>query len=346
MSGTYFDWLTAHTKSNWTNDSALEHQLNEALAQGAAGGTCNPPLAYEALTVDSKYYADDLAAIDRRLSDDEFAFEAMGLVIRRIANKLLPMHREKQGYYGCIRAQVAPNLRYDAERMLKYGKRIAAWGDNVMVKIPGTKAGIRVLEELAALGIPTNPTVMVSVSQMIAAAEAFERGCERAKAAGIKPSFCTSALVIGRLQDYLVTLNAQRGNPVSQSDIEWACLAAAKRTGKIFEERKFNTTVMAAAFRCAMQVEQISGAPFCSTIHPSIQALVHEADAAGNIRREELYHAPVDEAIIERVSQALPEFALAYAPNGLAIDEFGSFGAVIMTLDGFHQGWLKLISLK
>ena len=347
MSGTYFDWLTKNTISNWTNDSALEQQLDAALAQGAVGGTCNPPLSYEALTTEPQFYADDLAAIDRSLSDDEFAFEAMGLVVRRIANKLLPMHKELGSYKGCIRAQVAPNISFDAQKMMEAGLRIASWGENVMVKIPGTKAGMWVLEELAARGIPSNPTVVTSVAQMIAAAQAYERGCARAKAAGIEPSFCTSALVMGRLQDYLVNLNNERGNPVSLSDLQWACAAVVKRTGKIFAERGYNTTIMAAAFRCAMQVEQISGAPFCSTIHPKIQEEVHAADAKGLMRRELCIDEEVDDEIIKRVGEAFPEFLQAYEPDGMTEDEFDTFGAVLMTLDGFDvTGWQKLITLK
>ena len=79
--------------------------------------------------------------------------------------------------------------------MLAMGKTIASFGKNVMVKIPGTKAGVWVLEELAALGIPTNPTVCVSLPQVIATAEAYARGCERAVKAGLKPAESTTALV-------------------------------------------------------------------------------------------------------------------------------------------------------
>lgn len=342
----YFEWLTEETKSKWNNDSALLPDVERAQEMGAIGCTTNPPLSYEALTTEKEYYTQKLANISREQSRDDFAFHAMELVVRRLSSHFLPLHKEKGGFYGCVRAQVAPNLRADAQAMLAKGKEISSWGENVMVKIPGTKAGIWVLEELAALGIPTNPTVVTTVAQAVAAAEAYERGYTRAVAAGITPAWSTAAVVMGRLQDYLVSLNEERKLGIALADLEWAALAVIKRTDKIFREKEYKTVLQPAAFRCIMQVEQISGGNFCSTIHPKIQKAVLEADAKGAIKREILVDAPVDEDAVKRVADAIPEFILAYDPDALTIDEFDQYGANVMTLDGFDvTGWQKLVTL-
>jgi transaldolase len=82
------------------------------------------------------------------------------------------------------------------------------------------------------------------------------------------------------------------------------------------------------------------------TIHPKVQKLVAEAYAKGEIKTEKHIDAPVDEAAVQRVLKALPEFAKAYEPNGMSADEFDSYGGVVMTLDGFDKtGWQKLLSL-
>ncbi|MFV0351270.1 MAG: transaldolase family protein [Oscillospiraceae bacterium] len=342
----YFEWLTEETASHWNNDSALLKDVEKAQTMGAIGCTTNPPLSYEALTTEKEYYDEKLAQVSRANGKEDFAFHAMELVVRRLSKHFLPLHKEKGGFYGCVRAQVAPNLRADAEGMLAKGKEISTWGENVMVKIPGTKAGIWVLEELAALGIPTNPTVVTTVAQAVAAAEAYEKGAARAKAAGITPAWSTAAVVMGRLQDYLVALNKERNLGLQLEDLEWAALAVVKRADKIFREKGYKTVLQPAAFRCAMQVEQISGGNFCSTIHPKIQKAVLEADAAGNMRREVLVDAPVNEEAVERVAKAIPEFVLAYDPAALSIDEFDLYGANVMTLDGFDvSGWQKLVTL-
>ena len=343
----YFSWLSSQTPSLWTNDSGVMEQNLAAVKMGAIGCTTNPPLSYEALVTDKDFYAKDLAAIDRNLSDDDFALEAMGLVVKRLAKHYLPLHKEKGGLYGCVRAQVQPNLQNDPEGMLRVGKIMASWGENVFVKIPATEAGIWTIEELAALGIHVNPTVVTTISQMSAFAEAYERGAARAKNAGLKVPMCTEAFVMGRAQDYLVQLNTHRGAGISTSDLEWASVALVKRSWEIYKQKGYSCTLQPAAFRCAMHVEQISGGPFCSTIHPKIQAAVVEADKAGKMRYEQLIDSPADKAAVDRVLKAFPEFALAYEPDALKPSEFGSEGASKMTLDFFDEnGWKKLISLR
>jgi transaldolase len=230
--------------------------------------------------------------------------------------------------------------------MLDYGKRIAAIGKNIMVKIPASAAGIWVLEELAALGIPTNPTVVVTVSQAIAAAEAFERGRERAKKTGITPAWSSCAIVMGRTQDYLTSLNREQNFGISAVDLEWATLAIVKRSYRIFQDHGYHSMVMPAAFRAPIQVEQLAGGEFCETIHPKIQAELAEADRNRTVKRQFFIDSPVDEDAIKRVSSKLPEFVTAYDPEGLTLEQFDSYGGTTMTLDGFDQGWQKLVSLK
>lgn len=346
MKQSYLSWLSAETDFNWNNDSALQSQVENAVTQGAIGITTNPPLSYEALTTDSGIYASELAAIDKSLPDNEYALLAMSLVVKHFSEYFMEMFKNEGGLKGCVRAQVAPNLSADAEEMMEAGMHLAKIGKNVMVKIPGTKAGLWTLEELASKGIPTNPTVVTTVSQAIAAAEAYERGRERAVRAGITPANSSCAIVMGRAQDYFTVLNKERNLGLAIEDLEWAALAIVKRSYNIYRERAFNSMVMPAAFRASMQVEQLAGGNFHATIHPKIQAAVEAASDAGTIRRELFADSPVDETAIQRVMDVLPEFRQAYEPNGLTIDEFDDYGAVVMTLDGFDGGWKKLVSLK
>jgi transaldolase len=346
MNQTYLSWLAAETNTRWNNDSAVHSQVEAACAQGAIGVTTNPPLSYEALVTDTDLYGEKMSRLDKNLPDDEFAFQAMCLVVKHFSGYFLDLHEKKGGFYGGVRAQVAPNLRANAQAMLDYGKRLAAVGKNILVKIPGTKAGISVLEELAALGINTNPTVIVSVSQALAAAEAFERGRVRAVQAGLPAPVSTCAVVMGRLQDYFSVLNKERDLGLATADLEWAVLAVVKRSYAIYREKGFHSCIMPAAFRAPIQVEQIAGGEFWATIHPKIQAAVEKADGAGAMRRDFFADAPVDEGAVKRVAAALPEFGAAYEPGGLTVDGFDAFGGVVMTLDGFHEGWKQLVSLK
>ena len=339
--------MADHTSTDWCNDSAVIDEIDSALGSGAIGCTTNPPLTYQVLSNSSAPFADDLARIPSDVSGNEKVVELIGVVVRKIADKLEPIYRKSGGKRGFVRAQVAPNSSADFDTMLTTGKIYASWGRNIKVKIPGTTAGIAVLEELSALGIPTNPTICVSVSQMIAAAEANERGMERAIAAGVEPGHSTSAYVLGRLQDYLAVINEEREAGLSTYDLECAVLAAAKRLNTIFTDRGYRQEIMPAAFRCARHVSELVGSNMVMTVHPSIQAKVIEADLAGDIRREPAIENPVDTVAVDRVLRALPEFVLAYEVDGIAIKDFDEFGATLMTLDSFDKtGWRKLEAME
>ena len=343
MESSYLYWLATEGGSNWNNDCALHDTVVHAEKNGAIGATTNPPLSFEALSTERDHYS---VLPDKSLSNDEFAFQAMSMVVKRISEYFLPMHEKRGGCFGCVRAQVAPNQSRDAAAMLESGKRLAAINKNVMVKIPGTKAGFKALEDLAALGIPTNPTVITTVSQAILAAEAHERGAARAEKAGLKPAWSTCAVVMGRTQDYFAAVNEERKLGLSIGDLEWAALAIVKRCNEIFTKKGFRALLMPAAFRCAMQVEQLSGGNFHSTIHPKIQKKVEEADAAGTMRRERLVDAPVDSSVLDRVAKALPEFTRSIEPDAIGLDAVDDFGSVTMTLGGFDAAWNKLYTLK
>ncbi len=342
----YLNWMARNTASEWCNDSAVLSDLESALGSGAIGCTSNPPLTYEALTTHADFYKEEIAKIPAHLSADARVVELLGVAVRPIAARLLPIYRESGGKLGYVRSQVQPKISADAAAMTRQGRTIAAWGENVMVKIPGTAAGMQSLEDLAADGIPTNPTVCPSVSQIVAAAEANERGIERAVAAGKRPAASTAAIVMGRLQDYLAVLNKERQAGLSKEDLDQATLAVVKRCYRIVKERGYRQILMPAAFRSPFQVSGLAGAQLHMTIHPKVQKQVIAADQAGQLPRRPGIDDPVDAPIIERVGRALPEFLLAYQPDALKPEEFGAFGATAMTLDGFDKtGWQKLLAL-
>lgn len=340
----FLKWMAENTRSNWCNDSAIMDDLEAALKAKAVGCTSNPPLTFEALTTTPHFFLEDLKKLDKTLTGDDKVTALIGVVVGKISRRLKDLYEESGGEYGYIRAQVKPGFSADFESMLKMGIRFSKIGENVKVKIPGTCAGIDVLEELAAMGIPTNPTVCMSVSQIVSAAEANERGRKRALASGIKPASSTSAVVMGRLQDYLASLNEQRNLNVSVYDLEWAVIAMAKRCHEIFEEKGYHQKLMPAAFRCTKQVEQLVGGDVVMTIHPKIQDMIIMEDQSGKMSRiKDAIYLPVDEDAVQRVRKALPEFELAYEPDAISKKDFDGYKGMDMTLGAFDRtGWKKL----
>ncbi|MFA6506338.1 MAG: transaldolase family protein [Treponemataceae bacterium] len=344
---TFLKWMAENTPTQYCNDSALPADYRNAVKFGAIGVTTNPPLSYQLLSEHPELFKDKIEDIKKRIPNpNDRVIEYLSLVVKYIAPEFEDMYKKSNGKLGYIRSQVEPKKSGDAKAMLEMGKRIATFGKNVMVKIPGTKAGIWVLEELAALGIPTTPTVCVSLPQVIATAEAYNRGCARAIKAGFKAPESTTALVMGRLQDFLAAENERLGSPVTTADLEIAALAVLKRANVVFKERKYAQRIMPAAFRCSAQVTGLVGGDFHMTIHPKVQDQIIADEAKGLIKREILIDKPVDEKIVQKVLKAIPDFKMAYEPDGMTIDQFDTFGATMMTLDGFDKtGWQKLLTL-
>lgn len=70
---------------------------------------------------------------------------------------------------GPVSAEVV-GLTY--EEMVKEAREVAAWADNVVVKIPMTEAGLKAVHTLSQEGIKTNVTLIFTVAQGLMAAKA------------------------------------------------------------------------------------------------------------------------------------------------------------------------------
>jgi len=123
--------------------------------------------------------------------------------------------------------------------MLAQGLQIAAQGENVMVKLPGSKQGYEVLEELTARGISTNNTTSFTVAQYMNCMAAVSAGLLRAKAAGVDLSKWRSVIThmssrLAQLGDWKKEADA-RGIELSlpeMRDGEEAVLKRAYHYGK------------------------------------------------------------------------------------------------------------------
>lgn len=70
---------------------------------------------------------------------------------------------------GPVSAEV---VALDYEGMIKEAREVAAWADNVVVKIPMTEEGLKAVNTLSQEGIKTNVTLIFSVAQGLLAAKA------------------------------------------------------------------------------------------------------------------------------------------------------------------------------
>ena len=328
----YLRWLSANTPSIYWHDSAILSELEMGISNGARGMTTNPFLIGATLSKTPQSWP-QIIEKGRRLSGDEKCEELICMTVTELAEKLRPFRAEGFGKGYCC-AQVNPCHPGRAEIMLANAKKYAACADNIVVKIPATRAGIEVIEECAAAGMNVAATVSFTVPQVLAVGEAIQRGHDRARANGIAPGLGIAVLMVGRLDDYLRDVMYDTRAEATEKDIVWAGVAAIKRAYEIFEERKYDAVLMPAGCRGAHHITDLAGAKMIMSIAPAISEMLE-----GVTEFEERIARPVDPAIIDRLMK-MPEFCKAYEPDGMKIDEFITFGSCNRTLDQFvNDGW-------
>ncbi|AOF48393.1 fructose-6-phosphate aldolase [Tetragenococcus halophilus] len=113
-----------------------------------------------------------------------------------------------------------------AEEMISEARKLAAWGDNVVVKIPMSEEGLKAVYTLAKEGIKTNVTLIFSVAQGLMAA--------KAGASFISP-------FIGRLDD------------IGKDGVE-----LVSELKQVMESYGFKTEIIAASVRHLQHLESIA----------------------------------------------------------------------------------------
>jgi transaldolase len=188
------DQLRALGQSLWldniTRDLLDSGTLRRYVDEWSISGlTSNPTIFDEALGGSAAY---DRAILERARDtrSDEALFTELALEdLRRAAVLLWPIFTASDGVDGWVSMEVSPLLVDDAPGTIDAAACIESLAHqaNLMVKIPGTEAGIVAIEESIFNGVPVNVTLLFSSSQYLAAAEAYLRGIERRVAAGRDP---------------------------------------------------------------------------------------------------------------------------------------------------------------
>jgi len=169
-------------------DSVDPDLIASNFALGASGATSNPIIISD--LVKSGRYDQSLAHLlnDEQLSAHDAAWKLNDQVVAEAQQTFLPIWKKTAGNDGYVSFELNPlledpegNLPH-ADRVSKYIAEGVKWSeghDNRMIKVPATPAGLESLEELAALGVPLNVTLVFSMRQYQEARDAIWRGAQR-----------------------------------------------------------------------------------------------------------------------------------------------------------------------
>jgi transaldolase len=148
---------------------------------GISGVTSNPTI-FEKAMGHSDRYDDAFREIIDETQDPQEIFERLAYRdIQEAADLLRPAFERTEGQDGYVSFEVPASVAFDAKKTIEAAQRYKAEIDrpNVLIKVPGTGEGVEAFEELTALGINVNVTLLFAVERYEEIAEAFLKGLER-----------------------------------------------------------------------------------------------------------------------------------------------------------------------
>jgi len=151
------------------------------------GATSNPTIFAKAITGSDRYdhQLRELVAGGER--DPQELFFSLALDDVRAAARLLrPAYEDSGGDDGFISFECTPDLADDTGATI--AQATSLWQrlgqPNVMIKVPGTAAGVPAIEELTRRGLNINVTLLFSVERYQEVADAYLRGLSARAGAG------------------------------------------------------------------------------------------------------------------------------------------------------------------
>lgn len=203
---------------------------------GIRGVTSNPTIFDQAISR-SATYDSDIAAHGTDDPAEIFWDLAVADIIRG-CDVLRPLYDRTDGGDGFVSIEVDPNLADDTEGTVAAAASLHARIDrpNLMVKIPGTPAGVPAIEEATAAGISVNVTLLFSVERHMEAADAYQRGLRRARDAGLNVSEIASvaSFFVSRVDTLVDDQLAKEGSDAALALLGKAAVANAKLAYQAF----------------------------------------------------------------------------------------------------------------
>jgi transaldolase len=179
-------WLDNITRRLMTSGT-LGRYIQELSVTGL---TSNPTIFEQAIGNADFYDAAIRQRAEAGISGQVLFFELALQDLTKAADLFRSIHAATDGLDGWVSLEVSPLLADDAAGTMKAAVRLYAQAErpNVLIKIPGTRAGIAAIEETVFAGIPVNVTLLFSREHYLAAAASYMRGIERRLDAGLDPA--------------------------------------------------------------------------------------------------------------------------------------------------------------
>src|SRR5579872_1187214 len=163
-------------------------ELRRMVEEDGLGGMTSNPSIFEKAIEGGEEYADYLAQLKKDKSlDAKGVYERLAIRdIQDAADVLRPVYASTKRRDGYVSLEVAPYLAHKTQDTIDEAFRLwkAVDRPNLMIKIPGTPAGVPAIETALREGVNVNVTLLFSQEMYEEVAWAYVRALEQRAAAG------------------------------------------------------------------------------------------------------------------------------------------------------------------
>ena len=156
-------------------------QLKDLIQNGLRGMTSNPSIFNQAIGSSNDYDQKIIELKTAGKSTFEIYDELTIKDIQDAADMFKDVYQNTSGLDGYVSLEINPLLASQVDEQIREGQRLykKVNRSNVMIKVPSTEAGFKVIEALTADGINVNVTLIFSLDQYIKTTQAYCSGLRR-----------------------------------------------------------------------------------------------------------------------------------------------------------------------
>ena len=185
--------------SIWLDDLSRSRlasgNLAELIGEYSVTGVTTNPTIFAAALAHGDDYAATVTALRAEGADVATAVRTLTTGdVRDACDLFRPVFDDTDGVDGRVSIEVEPGLAGDTAGTIAQAAELRAQvgRDNVLIKIPATRAGLPAITATIAAGISVNVTLIFSVERYREVIDAYLTGLERAALAGLELSGITS----------------------------------------------------------------------------------------------------------------------------------------------------------
>ncbi|GAB4542198.1 MAG: hypothetical protein Kow0063_33870 [Anaerolineae bacterium] len=222
-------------------------ELQQLIDEDGLRGVTSNPSIFERAIDGSHDYDDAIRALALEGKSAREIYQALTLEdVQYAADLLFPIYENTAGRDGFVSLEISPHLAYDTTSSIARAREL--WNrldrPNVMIKIPATREGLPVIQQLISEGINVNVTLLFDLLRYREVIDAYLRGmmARAARGQSLEKVASVASFFLSRI-DVLVDpmLEALMGTGGPEAEIATAihgqvAIASARVAYQIYDE--------------------------------------------------------------------------------------------------------------